>query len=91
MLISLARLISFVVRIYTLVIIGRAVISWVQPNPNNPIVQTLYRFTEPVLSPIRRVLSKSIPNMGIDFSPIVAIILLQVLNGILIRILVQPY
>ncbi len=91
MLISLVKLISFVVRIYTLIIIGRAVMSWVQPNPNNPIVQALYRFTEPVLSPIRRVLAKSIPSMGIDFSPIVAIILLQVFERILIRILLQPY
>ncbi len=87
MLASLARLVSFVIRIYTFVIIVRAIISWVQPNPYNPIVQALHRLTEPVLSPIRRILLKSIPSMGFDFSPIVVIILLQVFERIVIRIL----
>ena len=87
MLASLARLVSFVIRVYTLVIIVRAIISWVQPNPYNPVVQTLYRLTEPVLSPIRKVLLRSIPSMGFDFSPIVAIIILQIFKRIVIRIL----
>ena len=76
--VSLFRLISFGVWIYTLVIIARAIISWVQPNPYNPIVQALYRLTEPVLFPIRKVLAKRIGNIGIDLSPIVAIIFLRV-------------
>jgi YggT family protein len=85
----LIELIHYVVWIYTLAIIIRAFISWVQPNPYNPIVQILYRLTEPVLSPIRRVLLKSIPNMGFDFSPLVAIILLQIFERILIKILLH--
>lgn len=87
---SLIRFISFIARIYTFVIIGRAVISWVQPNPHSPIVQMLYRLTEPVLQPIRRTLSKfmgSMGNIGIDFSPIVAIVLINVSVGILNRLL----
>lgn len=75
---DIIRLISLIVRIYTFIIIARAIISWVQPNPYNPIVQVLYRLTEPILSPIRRALSRSIGNMGIDFSPIVAIVFLNV-------------
>lgn len=84
---SLVRFISFAVRIYTFVIIARAIVSWVQPNPYNPIVQALYRLTEPVLQPIRRVLFKSVGNVGIDFSPFVAIIVLNIFVIILRRML----
>jgi len=76
---QLIGLISFVIRLYSFIIIIRAVISWVQPNPYNPIVQLLYKLTEPVLSPIRKSLSKYMGNVGIDFSPIVAFLLLNVL------------
>ena len=75
---ELVRLITFAVRIYTLIIIARAIISWVQPNPYNPIVQILYKLTEPVLFPIRKALAKRMGNIGIDLSPIVAIVLLNV-------------
>lgn len=83
----LIELTSFAVRIYTFILIVRAIISWVQPNPYNPIVRMLYRLTEPVLQPIRRMLARSIGNMGIDFSPLVAIILLNILVVILRRML----
>ena len=79
----LYRLIHHAIDIYTFIIVIRAVISWVQPNPYNPIVQVLYRLTEPVLAPVRRVLSRSTGNIGIDFSPFVVIIFLQVLKWIL--------
>ena len=82
----LIRFIYFAVRIYTLMIIARAVISWVRPNPHNPIVQMLYKVTEPVLFPIRRALTKRIGHMGIDFSPIVAIVLLNILANIFVKL-----
>ena len=66
-----------------------AVVSWIQPNPYNPIVQLLYKLTEPVLFPIRKALAKKMGNMGIDFSPIVAIILVNVLVG-LVRWILLP-
>jgi len=53
------------------VIIARALISWVNPDPWNPIVQFLDRATEPVLSPIRRRLGW---RMGLDLSPLIAIV-----------------
>ena len=87
LMVSLAGLISYAIRIYTLIIIVRAVISWVNPDPYNPIVRILYRLTEPVLHPIRNVLMKWTGHMGIDFSPFIAIILLDVFRRILIKIL----
>ena len=84
---SLADLISFAISVYIFIIIARAVISWVNPDPYNPIVQTLYKLTEPVLYPIRRMLLRRTGNIGIDFSPFVVIILLYLFRTILRRIL----
>ncbi len=90
MLYQLVALISYAARIYTFIIIARAVVSWVQPNPYNPIVQLLYKLTEPVLFPIRKTLAKKMGNIGIDLSPIVAIILANVFVGLIRWILLSP-
>ncbi len=86
----LIRLIFFAVRIYTFIIIARAVISWVQPNPYNQIVQMLYKVTEPVLFPIRKAIAKRLGNIGIDLSPIVAIVLLNVIANVFVRWVLVP-
>jgi YggT family protein len=61
-----------------LVIIA-AVISWVSPDPRNPIVQFLYRTTEPILRPFRKILPARRTG-GIDFSPILVILLILFLK-----------
>lgn len=70
-LLGVATILDYALWFYMWVIIARALISWVNPDPWNPIVQFLDRATEPVLSPIRRRLGW---RMGIDLSPIVAIL-----------------
>jgi YggT family protein len=84
----LIRFIDFVVNIYTFLIIVRAIISWVNPDPYNPIVRTLDRLTEPVLGPIRKVMWRISGNLPIDFSPIIAIFLIQLAGRLLVRILI---
>jgi YggT family protein len=74
---GLARVLEMVLTLYMWIIIARALISWVNPDPWNPIVQFLERVTEPVLSPIRRRLGW---QMGIDLSPILAILLIVFLQ-----------
>ncbi|MBI5599889.1 MAG: YggT family protein [Deltaproteobacteria bacterium] len=75
---AVAEVVSWGLTIYMWVLIARSLISWVNPDPYNPIVQFLYRVTEPVLYPIRR----RLPYIGgIDLSPvavILAIIFLQI-------------
>jgi YggT family protein len=67
--------------VYMWMIIIRAVISWVNPDPYNPIVQFLYRSTEPVLQPVRR----AVPiGWGIDFSPLVVILAIMFLDQFLV-------
>jgi YggT family protein len=51
---ALANMINFVLGAYMWVIVGRAIISWVNPDPYNPIVRFLHDVTEPLLSRIRR-------------------------------------
>jgi len=70
-LLGLATILDYALWFYMWIIIARALLSWVNPDPWNPIVQFLDRATEPVLSPIRRWVGW---RMGIDLSPIVAIL-----------------
>jgi YggT family protein len=69
-LLGLATVLDYLLTFYSWIIIARALISWVNPDPWNPIVQFLSRATEPVLVPIRRRLSL---GRGIDLSPLIAI------------------
>ena len=73
-------LIGLLCQVLTLAIIARAIMSWFSPSPTNRLAIILYQLTEPVLSPLRRV----IPRVGrIDFTPLVAIILLQLIASFL--------
>ena len=69
---------------FTIALIGRIVMSYVSPRGDDPISPILYQATEPILGPIRRLL----PSMGgFDLSPMVALIVLNLIIGRLIRIL----
>ncbi len=87
-LIGLAKITGGLITIYTWVIIISALISWVRPDPYNPIVRTLRALTEPVLYRVRRKLP-FVYAAGIDFSPIVVILLLQFINIALVRSLLE--
>jgi YggT family protein len=79
---ALASVIGLVLNLYMWIIIARAVISWVNPDPYNPIVRFLYNITDPVLLAIRRRLPLSFG--GIDFSPIVVILVIIFLQRFLV-------
>jgi len=85
LMIASARVLDLILSALWWLILIRALISWVSPNPFNPIVQFLYRTTEPILQPIRRYL----PMSGIDFSPLVAFIIIIFLQGFLINTLLD--
>ena len=69
-LLGLATVLDYALSFYSWIIIARALISWVNPDPWNPIVQFLTRATEPILAPIRRRVGL---GMGIDLSPLIVI------------------
>jgi len=82
---ALASVIDLVLWAYVWVLVARAVISWVNPDPYNPIVQTLYKLTEPVLLPVRRMMGSY--SFGIDFSPMIVILVIYFLQLFLVRTL----
>lgn len=85
LLLAAARIIDVLLAILYWLILIRAIISWVNPDPFNPIVQFLQAVTEPVLEPIRRLL----PPMAIDLSPIIAFLAVMFLQIFLVRTLVD--
>lgn len=79
---GLATVIDMILQFYIWVIIARAVLSWVSPDPYNPIVQFLYKITEPVLYPIRRMTGSY--GIGMDLSPMIVILLIIFLQKFLV-------
>ena len=86
-LMAFAQVLDIILNIYMWVIIIAALISWVTPDPYNPIVRFLYRATEPVLRPIRRTIGTALG--GIDVSPIIAILGIMFLRYFIVRSLVD--
>ena len=84
---AIARIIDIGLSIYMWLIVIRALLSWVNPDPYNQIVILLYRVTEPVLYYIRRWIP--FRGLGIDISPIVAILIIIFLQSFLIRSMLQ--
>ena len=83
---AIAKLINFVLSAYIWVVIARAVISWVNPDPYNPIVRFLRQVTDPLLMHIRRY----VPIMGgMDLSPMVLILIIIFLQSFLVPTLQQ--
>jgi YggT family protein len=80
-------LITFVNLLYWafwLLILARVIISFTRMDPYNPIRRTVYELTEPILAPIRRILP---PSSGLDFSPLIALLLLELLRMVLFRLI----
>lgn len=73
----MARIIHLAIEIYSAILFGAVIVSWVAPMSRHPFVQFLRRATDPVLEPIRRILPAA---GGIDFSPMVALLLLQLVG-----------
>lgn len=84
---AIARIVDVALTVYLWLIIIRSVLSWVNPDPYNPIVRFIYQVTEPVMAPIRRWLP--IRGMGIDFSPIIILLLILFLQSFLVKSLLE--
>jgi YggT family protein len=85
--IALAKILNVVLSLYMWLIIARAVLSWLNPDPYNRIVRLLYSLTEPVLYAVRR----RVPVFfgGIDFAPMVVILVIYFLQSFLVPSLLQ--
>jgi YggT family protein len=86
LLIAVANILDILLTVYMWVVIIAALISWVNPDPYNPIVRFLRAVTEPALKPIRRVIGF---RTGIDFSPMVVILAILFVKYFLITSLIE--
>lgn len=84
---ALAGVLDIVLTIYMWIVVIAALISWVNPDPYNPIVRFLYSVTEPVFAMVRRILP--LPAMGLDLSPIIVLLAIVFLQQFLVKTLHQ--
>jgi len=83
---TIAQILDIVLNIYMWVIIISALISWVNPDPYNPIVKFLYQATEPVLYRVRKV----IPRMGgFDLSPVIVVLAIIFIKSFIVGTLLE--
>ena len=73
-------MIMVLVELYSFVILARVLMSWVNVDPYSPLARVIYDLTEPVLAPVRNLLP---PAAGLDFSPIIVLVVLQILGTML--------
>ena len=82
---ALAIVLDMVLTIYMWIVIIRALLTWVNPDPYNPIVRGLHQMTDPLLYQVRRYLPVS--GGGVDFSPLVVLLAIIFLQSFLVRTL----
>ncbi len=80
----LANLINFLFTALNFAILIRVILSWVRVDPYHPLVRIIYQITEPILAPFRRAIP---PTAGLDFSPIVAFFVLELLRRLILGLL----
>jgi YggT family protein len=80
--------IGWLLEIYAYVIIAAALLSWVSPDPRNPIVMFLRQITEPVLAPVRRLLPPW-KTAGLDLSPVIVLIAIQFVERVILPTLIR--
>jgi len=81
------NVITTIIRLYSYLILARVLLSWLSVDYHNPIVQFIYKVTEPVLAPFRVMLP--LGGMGLDLSPIIVFFLLNLLQRSIVNILVR--
>ncbi|MBA3060783.1 MAG: YggT family protein [Nitrospirota bacterium] len=87
LIIAVANILDIVLKVYMWVVIIAAVISWVSPDPYNPIVRFLYVVTEPAFRPIRRLIGYRLGP--IDISPLIVILVIIFTQLFLIKSLIK--
>ena len=81
---SLARIFRLLINLYTFVIAFAVIISWVNPDPANPLVRLSYQLTQPVFRRVRRFMPASLLRTHLDWTPLLVFILLILIDTVLI-------
>ncbi len=85
---QLIQIVNIAFQVLMYLIIGRCILSFIRHDPHNPIIKFVYDVTEPIMGPFRRLLPM---GYGIDFSPILAVFALGLLNKIIIQVIFMVF
>ncbi len=85
---GVASVLQGLLTVYFWVVIIAALLSWVRPDPYSPVVRTLSALTEPVFYRVRKYLPFTFVG-GLDLSPVVVLVVIQLLQTIVVRTLLQ--
>lgn len=78
-------LLLLIFRLYEVIVIVRVIVSWIQVDSYHPVIRFVHAVTEPVMAPIRNLLPTE--RIGIDFSPLIVLLLLEMIKNFLLRML----
>lgn len=78
---AIAEILSLMIYLYSFIILARVLMSWVRVDPYSPLARAIFDLTEPVLAPVRNLMPQT---SGLDFSPIIVMILLQFLSRVVL-------
>lgn len=84
---AIAKMLDLLIDVYTFVVLIAVILSWVRPDPYNPIVRLIRQLTEPVFNRVRRFMPDAILRVGLDLSPLVILLLLIFLRTFAIGLL----
>lgn len=88
-LITMAKVLHLILNLYSFIVLGAVIISWVRPDPYNPIVNFLTQTTEPVFRIIRQKMPRALLTTGIDFTPILVFIAIMIVDTIGVGLLMD--
>ncbi len=88
-LLTFAKILRILINLYTIIVAVSVLISWVNPDPYNPIVRFLDQATRPVLNRIRRIMPRALFRTGLDLSPLLLFIALIAIDTILVGLLFE--
>lgn len=85
--IAIAKMLHLILNIYTFIIVIAVILSWVRPDPHNPIIRIIHQITEPVFYRVRRIMPRALFRTGLDFSPIIVLLILILLDTVVVNLL----
>ncbi|MBI4124971.1 MAG: YggT family protein [Deltaproteobacteria bacterium] len=82
-----AKILHLILNIYTFIVAISVLLSWVNPDPYNPIVRIFRQLTEPAFNWVRRWMPRALLRTGLDFSPLIVLFVLIILDTVVVQLL----
>lgn len=84
---AFAKILHLLINLYTFIVAIAVLLSWVNPDPYNPIVRTLRQLTEPIFYRVRRFMPRILFRTGLDFAPMIVLFVLIILDTVAVQLL----